>query len=336
MSEVIKVNQLLGNEFPLPSRPSKRWIDDRQRVGIELEWEDTPILTKGVPTATTAARIVYEDKSTDLKTLRNWGVKIDGSLRGNYPYEILTLGPKGGTQLDVTMNDYLNWFKEYEPNPCLSEQTSTHVHIDVRSWTLEALQNFILLFAYMEDYLFDKWGPDRKNNVFCVPLFDLASSLSPYVGTVRLKKKRESNRVSLRDNFITFVSSCHKYGSLNLRPIRKLGSIEIRLAGGMCQPDHINDYLQDIFKLTKFAKENDTLTQEKFIKKILSSFKHLGTTRCTLTMLRLMVGFGIDINNRYAGNLKKAKDWAIPTPPSISFNNYWVSDTNSSGSGELS
>ena len=251
-------------------KPSSFWNDSTQKVGIELEWEDQPIESGGTGNNVAGGHRIVTRKTHE--SVSHWGYKMDHSLRGEYPYEVFTTGPKGGSLLYKTIQSYEKWYNIDKLKPCLSDQTSTHVHLDVRLWDLDTLQRFIVLFALLEDELFSKFGKNRRYNVFCVPLSDMLSSKETYKRMIYL----DSNDNVLQEHIRHISRNCNKYASLNLRPMVQFGSIEIRLAEGMADPSRIILYLQTLFKLTSFIKTfvDRNILLEEFFRIAAQKFKN--------------------------------------------------------------
>lgn len=97
-----------------------------------------------------------------------------------------------------------------------SDRTSIHVHVNVRSLSLNSLKEFLLLYALVEPLFFKYVGKTRENSIYCVPL---GATYLPNLYGESIEK---------------ILKNWHKYTALNLLPViggdgsKKLGSVEFR------------------------------------------------------------------------------------------------------------
>lgn len=147
-----------------------------------------------------------------------WAVERDGSLR-NHGLEYKTVYPTKVGDLWLALKEYKRWVeesrKEFARAFQSTERCSTHVHVDVRLMDEEDIQKLVAIYVLLEDALFNYCGPDRKQNVFSVPL----NSIGLY-------------EMSARD----LIQNWDKYSALNLRTIGQFGTVEFR---GMVGTDNI-------------------------------------------------------------------------------------------------
>ncbi|UOF80616.1 putative amidoligase enzyme [Caudoviricetes sp.] len=124
-----------------------------------------------------------------------------------------------------------------------STRCSIHVHLNVRDFTLQELEKFLILYLIFERSLY-RFSGDRWNNNFCVPL----RFYPLYISNMFFCLKRNE----LSQEWL-------KYHGLNLSPIfggesTKLGTIEFRQMEGTIDVDRIMDWVNLIVSLKISAK----------------------------------------------------------------------------------
>lgn len=133
------------------------------------------------------------------------GLMKDGSLRNN-GIEFVTR--------PVTYERSLELFAYLHDNLILGEnpyshRTSTHVHVNVASMSLEQIRAFILMYALVEPVFFSL-TPGREHNIHCVPL------------NYTLLPTMYSQPISF------IIDKWSKYTAFNLLPMISIGTIEFR------------------------------------------------------------------------------------------------------------
>jgi hypothetical protein len=165
-----------------------------------------------------------------------WRMTEDGSLRNNgrefvsIPIKAFRVENALRTLFDTQINQDIDF----------SDRTSIHIHMNVRTMTLEQLKTMILLYLVFEKTLFRYVHPDRYNSIFCVPL----------------------NETSFGDNLFHIFHSdilsvnWSKYTALNLCPIFEKGTIEFRQLHGTKNVAEIVNWVNLILCLKKAALKN--------------------------------------------------------------------------------
>ena len=189
-------------------------------AGAELEIEDVE---------------TYEEAFMDQNAIR---VEEDGSLR-NDGREFL-LPPSHKDRLC-----YL--FSEIHHNLSLGQdpytnRTSTHIHVNCMYSTEMQVRNLLWLYAIFEPLAFHYVGPQRKNNIHCVPL-NYTTMPSVY-----------------GQDLVTIVDRWHKYTAFNLIPLRELGTVEFRHLEGTGDTRRFRVWLEFIETLWTAAHSRDILT----------------------------------------------------------------------------
>ena len=116
-----------------------------------------------------------------------------------------------------------------------SARTSTHVHVNVSSLSLDQLKHFVLLYALFEPVFFKFAGDARKHNIHCVPL-----------GHTLLPSNYSKSITSLVDNW-------SKYSAFNLKPVKTIGTVEFRHLYGTGDIKVYQQWLSMLKDLWEFA-----------------------------------------------------------------------------------
>ena len=183
-----------------------------------------------------------------------WGMKEDGSLRNN-GYEFVTY-PVAGDQIKQAI--YSLFVKDLPKDADFSERTSIHVHVNMRDALSNDLLNVMLLYITFERLLYKFAGPDRYNNIFCVPVQEtkLPIALANYM-----------THHSVR----SLIGDWQKYSGLNLAPLRNFGTVEYRQMQGHRDPVYLLNWINLLFRIHKYAKNNDFLMVFNHIKTLNST-----------------------------------------------------------------
>ena len=165
------------------------------------------------------------------KVGREWAVTKDGSLRDGGLEFVTLVGTRmhripyllecldRGWQAPTTPREQEGGYHPVVPS--FSERTSTHVHLDCRMLGEDNIRSLIMLYTVFEDALFGLCKPNRKFNVFAVPL----------------------NSIDLPDYTFSdlrhLASGWHRYSALNLHALQAYGTIEFRHMHGTNDPVEI-------------------------------------------------------------------------------------------------
>lgn len=168
------------------------------------------------------------------------GVVTDGSLRNNGREFLLppsTIGKLKGL-FKIT-------HRTIQTGPdAFSNRTSIHVHVNCMYSTEQQVKALLYLYAIFEPLAFAYAGPQRRDNIHCMPLVsthmpNLYASDLPYI-----------------------AERWHKYTAFNLLPLRELGTVEFRHLYGTndavvfnCWLDFISILWESAMKLGSFRVE---------------------------------------------------------------------------------
>ena len=165
-----------------------------------------------------------------------WKMTEDGSLRNN-GREFVSVPIKAfrvENALTTLFNNQLN--KDIE----FTDRTSIHIHMNVRTMTLEQLKTMVLLYLVFEKAMFRYVNPDRYENIFCVPLNETSFGENLHI-------LFHSDRLAI---------NWSKYTALNLCPIFEKGTIEFRHLHGTKDVKEIVNWVNLILCLKKAALKN--------------------------------------------------------------------------------
>ena len=120
-----------------------------------------------------------------------------------------------------------------------SDRTSIHVHVNCGNLTAKQVMNVIYLYIISEPLWFAKVKPERKNNIFCVPLYTTCL-------------QRMYNR-----GIKYMVQHWHKYTAFNILPLQYQGTIEFRHHHGTGDYVEFKNWLTCINELFNVAERRD-------------------------------------------------------------------------------
>lgn len=199
-----------------------KWHDDALTMnanflaGIECEIESV----RGIP------------EPSDL--LNFFNPEADGSLR-NHGVEYISIP----MDRELLVNKFEKLHASllfFDKNDAFTPRTSTHVHINCRSFTEEQLKQLMLFYAMFEEMFFSMVNKDRRDNIHCVPLSE----------TFLPSRYRRS--------VMELLKGWHKYTAFNLLPIVKQGTVEFRHLQGTDDKDLLDRWIHSIENLWHLAK----------------------------------------------------------------------------------
>ena len=187
-----------------------------------------------------------------------WAGKEDGSLR-NYGVEFISY-PSPAEYAPALFDVLLQEIKRQD-TPIFSKRTSIHVHVNVQDISLEQLKSFLILYLCFEKLFFKYAGEERENSIFCVPI-----SQAGYVGIIKNLLNVQEDRYHIMD----ILNNWHKYTSMNLRTIKRLGTVEFRHLHGTDNQEIFTGWVKLITSLKEKARNTNLVD-------LYSSIKDLNT-----------------------------------------------------------
>jgi hypothetical protein len=204
------------------------------------EWTEVtfPLFRKGVPIKNPeihpdALGVELEIEYAQSRTwLANQGLyyggvvrELSGTLRGEFPQEGSLRGksfewaspPMLMDEMERSLYTFQDILKRHHVKIKPSHRMGTHVHLNFQGKSQEQVAIFASLYYIFEPMFLELAGPSRQNNCFC-----LSSLWSP---------KSIRNALS-QGGLLEYAVPNSKYASLNLMPLEKLGTVEVRLLPG--------------------------------------------------------------------------------------------------------
>lgn len=181
-----------------------------------------------------------------------WKIVEDHSLR-NIGYEYVLTKP-----LDfISVGAALSEFKDKSNKMGIKflqdrHSTSVHVHLNMQRETFRTLGNFCASFILFEEALVQYCGEDRTCNFFCIT--------SRYAEGVTKRFTNFFHNVNEGSpQCLTKLDEENsKYSSLNIVPLYKQGSIEVRTMRGVTDVAVIYNWVGMLNSLLEFARQDIT------------------------------------------------------------------------------
>lgn len=224
---MLLINQIFkslqATDSQTETAPYYQRFSSNNKFGIELELENVP----------------NELWSTNF---RFWKVVSESSLR-SAGAEFVLKEPLNGAMLFRAIGELFNneLLKECDP----SWRCGIHIHIDVRSWSLEKFIAFNTVYLAREMELFSKYGQDRLYSNFCIP-FNFQPEMMRYV---------------FSGDILAIPSAGCKYSALNYRSIKTFGSVEWRAANATTSSaimrEMISDFCDIIVEAETYLEQKD-------------------------------------------------------------------------------
>lgn len=172
------------------------------------------------------------DGDGPFNTGKYWRCTKDGSLR-NYGVELVTRGGIQEVNLGAAIQELASDLAPSEDGaPSFSARTSTHVHVNIQDLSCLQVLALVVIAAGLEPLLQECIAPERRTNLFCIPLHmcsTMRSSLrSCYV-----------NLDSGPRSAMEHLSTIGKYSSINTGRLYDLGTLEFRGMHGADDLEHL-------------------------------------------------------------------------------------------------
>lgn len=203
------------------------------RLGVELEWEG-----------------IGPEWYAKMSELKYWAPHDEASLKEK-GIELALRTPLGGKDLE----DAIEEVTSQGAKPDLTYRTSTHIHVDVRDFTLENFRVFMMWMAMLEPIVMAVY-PERASNNFCTPMSRTANVLTiPSKYGIVDRGMSDMRRI---DSILRSFNRETRYCSLNLHSIQKFGSIEFRMLPGISDKEELMFWCNLLLVI-----RNDALAREE-------------------------------------------------------------------------
>lgn len=177
-----------------------------------------------------------------------WETKTDGSLHDGGLEYVFRFPLRGQDVVDA-----LETFEEAmtELRPKIGNDTSLHVHVDVRDMNMQQVMSFIMLYFMYEKVLFNVFSPEREDNIFCLAL-SKAKGNNKIIANLLQAIQRGHGR-TIRD----IITTMERYGGININAISHFGTLEFRGHSATYRKDEILKWVNMLLSLKRMAMVGD-------------------------------------------------------------------------------
>src|SRR5258706_10643713 len=192
-----------------------------------------------------------------------WQVKADPSLR-NHGVELFSTFPyRNHEQVSCALGEIDHILKKTIKDHDFSWRTCIQVHSDMTRFNIVELCNFLLFYCSLEPLLFKVFSEQRRNSIYCVPLFesDFFTDKGDTTQLADLFAHAQKNEDVNWANLITKIwpDKMSKYSAINFSRLSDLCTVEFRHLAGTDDMKKVSDWISVILLLLKKAKNNISL-----------------------------------------------------------------------------
>lgn len=195
--------------------------------------------------------------------MNGWRAERDGSLRNGLEYVFNQ--PMTLTSADKALKTFAEKTAAFPFR--YSIRTSVHFHINVSTYRLSQIFSILAGYLLVENILVAYNGIDREGNLFCLRSKDAEGLI------LDLSRELESGRL-----FNNSASDNTRYSSLNLKALKRFGSLEFRFVKGTTDVNLIWIWALTFIKIIDFFKD-----------KTVDEILNLYTQREPLEILKLVL-----------------------------------------------
>lgn len=189
-------------------------------------------------------------KAYEVPLFSYWNTHNDGSLRDFGIEYVLKQPVSMEIELDSALKEWDDKIKKFEIKLIKdSITTSVHVHLNMLNQTFLTLVNFLVAYTIVENLLIRYSGPDRRSNLFCLPMCDAGE-------TVNNIRDMLSSYYYNKNYGYRFNENQVKYAALNLAALTTYGSIEIRSFRGDTDIKKIRTWVDILYDIYTFAQKD--------------------------------------------------------------------------------
>lgn len=267
---MIKEEPSISKLYPFPPLKTQKKLD----LLFENHWPLKKHYQFCNPNVLLGVEIEVENIKNEVDLNHYWNCVEDNSLR-NYGHEFVSR-PLRARSIPYAI-EHLKQALYYNNDPIFSNRTSVHVHLNVRDFTIERLQVFLLLYCVFEKHFFNIAGTRRENNIFCIPLWKSEQPIHLNCWPTDLQKWNKYNALNL---------GCILGNGINTN----LGTIEFRHLYGTLDTDILYPWIDSIIHLRDFSR---LLPLYILVEKI----KNLNTTSEYISLYKQVFGVTcLDLN----------------------------------------
>lgn len=189
---------------------------------------------------------------------KSWKGVLDGSLR-NFGVEYIVKKPHTYEGILHAVDEFAEYTKDI-PFIENAPGTSVHVHINMQDEEVLTIFTYITVWTLFENLLIEFCGENRRTNLFALPTRVCEGNLSIYMQMV--------DQYLNRTQAFYMSEGAAKYSALNVVPLHKLGSIEVRTMRGTTDPDVLKKWLtilNDILVYSRGRKPSEVLREYRSV-----------------------------------------------------------------------
>lgn len=169
-----------------------------------------------------------------------WTSVPEGSLRHGIEY--ITMEPYPIQTLDNVLADFEKGISQFKVKHSI--RTSTHIHINVSSFTLQEVYTVVGFFWLFENLLVKKNGKDRQGNLFCLRS-----------GDAELLVYNILAEITNNSPFTFSGDNSNRYASINLASVRKFGSLEFRFLRSYTDSDTLSKWVRGLYSFVHKSRK---------------------------------------------------------------------------------
>lgn len=169
-----------------------------------------------------------------------WSVHNEPSLREG-GMEFVLKQPLAYNEIDKALFPFDICMKASIPKPSI--RCSTHMHINVMSFTIREIYNVMAAWYLLEPLIVSTQSSNRQGNLFCLRLQDAEDIFQSIVDSIRT------------ENYVNqFVVERNRYAALNLVATTKYGSLEFRFLDAITSGGLLKTWVDIFYHICQTAR----------------------------------------------------------------------------------
>jgi Putative amidoligase enzyme. len=158
---------------------------------------------------------------------RYWSVTTDGSLRHNGVEFVSPVLPPDIVRPTLAVIPPL-----FEHNLVRTNvRAGVHIHVNVGDWEFPRVMQMVQTYILMEPLLFQYVGPEREQNIYCVPLYRADNEMHVLSKMFRAAASIKGRADTVQGALVrSYVRASCKYSALFSGPMQTFGTVEFRHA----------------------------------------------------------------------------------------------------------
>jgi hypothetical protein len=181
--------------------------------------------------------------------MKYWDTITDGSLRNN-GREFVLKYPLGGSSLNSAIDELWGGIHNIPNEFHINARTSMHVHVDLRTFTLDEVKKFFMLYMTVEKSLYSMAGLGRDKNIYCPATYEAYDA--NIAAILRCSSLNQLDDIS---------RGWEKYTGINMSRARDLNTVEIRIHNGTLSGSVARRWVNSILTLVQEVKSPSVTAQ---------------------------------------------------------------------------